>query len=170
MAQGQKATSSRVCLLVFEVDRLRCAFAASEVREILPMAALSTPPGMPELLSGLLNVGGEVIPVVAVEAIFGLAYRPCHLHSPLILLGDGEDTLALTAHRVRELAEVSANELIPLNDHNTLNDCVTAEFRMEGESVYVLSVPRLLVREERERVRSFAKEESRRLELTGESS
>ena len=134
------------------------------------MAALSTPPAMPELLSGLLNLGGELIPVVATEALFGLPFRPCHLHAALIVLADSDKLLALTAQRVCELAAIPPEELCPLREHKTLNDCVTAEFRMEDRRVHVLSTSRLLLREERERAHSFAAEEARRLQLIGGAS
>ncbi|HXQ27786.1 MAG TPA: chemotaxis protein CheW [Gemmatimonadales bacterium] len=54
-----------VRLLVFRVGTLACAADAAIVREILPRLVLTRIPGAPPVISGLANVRGSLVTVVA---------------------------------------------------------------------------------------------------------
>src|SRR5271154_5324993 len=73
-------------LLVFHSSGLHCAFPLEAVREIVPMATLSTPPGLPSGLAGVLNLRGTAVPIVRLDRLFDLAEQRPGLHTPMIVL------------------------------------------------------------------------------------
>src|ERR1700719_3899536 len=73
-------------LLIFQSSGLNCAFPLEAVREIVPMATLSTPPGLPSGLAGFLDLRGTAIPIVRLDRLFNLAEQLPGLHTPMIVL------------------------------------------------------------------------------------
>src|ERR1700729_1351062 len=73
-------------LLVFHSSGLDCAFPLEAVREIVPMAALSSPPGLPSGLLGFLDLRGTAIPIVRLDRLFDLPEQKPGLHTPMIVL------------------------------------------------------------------------------------
>ena len=82
---NRKATVQRKSI-AFALGEQVYALPLEAVREILPMAQLSRPPGMPSLLDGFLNLGGTSVAVVNLGRLFGSPNPPWQLHSPLLVL------------------------------------------------------------------------------------
>ena len=69
MSGPQESTRN---LLVFHLSGLNCAFPLEAVREVVPMASLSSPPGLPSGLLGFLDLRGTAIPIVRLDRLFDL--------------------------------------------------------------------------------------------------
>lgn len=76
----------RHSLLIFRTSGLDCAFPLKTVREIVPMARLSVPPGLPSGLAGFLNLRGTAVPIVRLDRLFDLPEQLPGLHTPMIVL------------------------------------------------------------------------------------
>ena len=57
--------------LILQVSKRRCAIALRQVREVLPAVAIHELPGAPRGIEGVVNVRGEVIPVVGLSEHLG---------------------------------------------------------------------------------------------------
>src|SRR5712691_7502796 len=58
--------------LVFGLGRELYAFPANQVHEVRPLGLLTTLPGTPAFLAGLINVRGRIVPVVDLRPVLGL--------------------------------------------------------------------------------------------------
>ena len=58
--------------LVFALGREQYALPANQVHEVRPLGSLTTLPGTPAFLAGLINVRGRIVPVVDLRALLGL--------------------------------------------------------------------------------------------------
>src|SRR5687767_4741813 len=96
--------------LIFRLPGLDCALPLTALREVVAMAQLSRPPGLPSLLEGLLNLGGSAVPVVRLDHLFGLPDVELGLYSPLLILRQTEDQIALLAEAVHGVVRVSHEE------------------------------------------------------------
>jgi len=67
-------------LLIFHSSGLDCAFPLEAVREIVPMAQLFSPPGLPSGLAGFLDLRGTAIPIVRLDRLFDLPEQQAGLH------------------------------------------------------------------------------------------
>jgi len=54
-------------LLVAEIGALRFGLRLSDVREVVRAVAIDPLPGAPDIVEGLINVRGEVVPVLDVR-------------------------------------------------------------------------------------------------------
>ena len=62
-------------VLIFHTSGLDCAFPLEAVQEIVPMATLYCPPGMPSGLAGFLDLRGTAVPIIRVDRLFDLPSR-----------------------------------------------------------------------------------------------
>jgi len=87
------------------------------------------------------------------------------LHSPLIVVQTGQGLLALRVDSIDQVVSVDDEALIPCTGANSLNDCATAQFHMDGEDIALLSAESLLLAKERECIADLAAQVERRLDL-----
>lgn len=118
-ATRQRERSPAARLFVFSTDGQRYAVPLLDVDRVLPMVAVSPLSEAPEVVEGVVNVRGEVVPVVDVRRRLGLPGRQQGLAARLVLVRTARRTLALavdSADGVSELdasAVASAEALIP---------------------------------------------------------
>src|SRR5258708_4946310 len=114
---------SRQNLLVFHLSGIDCAFPLEGVQEIVPMAQLSSPPGLPSLLAGFLNLRGTAIPILRMDRLFDLTEQPPGLYTPIIILRVGERPMGILVGGVRQIASVTPSSFVSLPATQIFNDC-----------------------------------------------
>ena len=72
-------------LLVFEVDGIRCALPLGPVVRVESAAEVTPIPNAPEKVAGVLNVRGEVLPVLDMRRCLSRPAQPMQLNDHLIL-------------------------------------------------------------------------------------
>jgi purine-binding chemotaxis protein CheW len=150
-------------LLVFRLAGQTCALPLEKVREILPMALLAHPPGLPSLLEGFLNLGGIAIPVLRLDRLFALPPLQPGLYTPLLVLRGPEPPLALLVEKVEAVLSVPGEALLPVRAGHAFNDCAAAEVALGDRTLHLLSPERLLLREERQRLAELQARAQQRL-------
>jgi chemotaxis signal transduction protein len=131
-------------LLIFHASGLNCAFPLEDVREIVPMAELSSPPGLPSGLAGFLNLRGTAIPVVRFDRLFNLPEQHPGLHTPMIILRGVLAPIGVLVAAVHAIVAVPSARLLELPGDRTFKGCATAALQIDGDTVHVLSPTTLL--------------------------
>ena len=81
-------------LVAFSLDDRRFAVPLSAVVRIERMVALTPLPKAPDIVTGIINFHGQVIPVVDIRSRFNMPPRPSELSDQLLILQTGERTIA----------------------------------------------------------------------------
>jgi purine-binding chemotaxis protein CheW len=149
-------------LVVFSLAEDLYGLDLPDVREILPTAELSSPPGMPELLAGFLNLGGLAVPVLRLGRLFQMPAREVGLYEHLILLRANRP-LALLVDRVDEVLTCSEDAMRPVGDTNSFNSCARSQLTHKDRTIHVLALDRLLLKEEEARLTVLRDQEQERL-------
>jgi len=157
-------------LLVFEIAGDSFAIPLEAVREILPLSLLSRPPGVPSFLEGFLNLGGQAVPVLNPARLFRLQGPAPGFYSHFVVLEKTEAPLAILVNRAAGATEVPKEAVTPVGQNFSFNDCVESDARVEGRTVHILSVEKLLLEEERNRIAELQAIEQERLRELEESS
>jgi purine-binding chemotaxis protein CheW len=131
-------------LLIFRSSGLDCAFPLEAVREIVPMATLSTPPGLPSGLAGFLDLRGTAVPIVRLDRLFDLPDQQPGLHTPMIVLRGVLGPIGVLVGSVRGIVQAPAERLLDLPPDGTFRGCATALLQIDGEPIHLLSPARLL--------------------------
>jgi len=135
-------------LLIFSSSGLNCAFPLEAIREIVPMARLSSPPGLPSGLAGFLDLRGTAVPVVRMDRLFDLPEQVAGLHTPMIVLRGGRGPIGILVESVRGIVAVAAARLLDLPGDRTFQGVATSGIELDGDLIHVLSPAALLAANE----------------------
>lgn len=141
MGDAQERTQD---LLVFHTSALNCAFPLEAVREIVPMARLSSPPGLPWGLAGFLDLRGTAIPIIRLDRLFDLPEQKPGLHTPMIVLRGVLGPIGILVDSVRGIVPALSASLLDIPEGRTFQGCATATLHLDGELIHVLSPAALL--------------------------
>ena len=142
--------------LIFHLADRAYAVSTRRVEEIVPMAELTPVPGAPAFLSGFLDVGGQLVAVISLRSLLGMPDRERELYTPLLILKSSPQQVALEIDGVSRIVDIGDDELIPVTEGCSLNDCASAVARLDGQAVVLLSPERLLLEQELRRVAELA--------------
>src|SRR5580692_7413513 len=106
-------------LLIFHSSGLDCAFPLESVREVAPMATLSSPPGLPSGLAGFLDLRGAAVPILRLDRFFGLAEHEAGFHTPIIVLRGVLAPIGVLVDSVRSIIPTPSSGLLDIPLDNT---------------------------------------------------
>jgi purine-binding chemotaxis protein CheW len=99
--------------VVFALDALRFAVPAAAVRRVLPAARIDRLPKLPGVIEGVVDVAGDVVPVVDLRRRFGLAARPVAYTDHFVLTSSNRRTVVLRCDRVLDVARIDPADVEP---------------------------------------------------------
>jgi purine-binding chemotaxis protein CheW len=153
-------------LLIFHSSGLDCAFPLESVREIVPMATLSVPPGLPSGLAGFLDLRGTAIPIIRLDRLFDLPEQLPGLHTPMIVLRGVLGPIGILADSVRSIVPVDSSQLLEIPEERTFQGCATGAMQLDGDLIHLLSPAALLEANEARLLAGYtAMSQTRRLHL-----
>ena len=136
-------------LVVFHASGLDCAFPLETVKEIVPMAMLSKPPGLAPCLAGFLNLRGTAVAILRLDRLFALPEQQPGLYTPLIILRAADSPSGVLVASVRRIVTVTKAAFLPLPERHIFRDCATASVDIGGEIISLLSPDCILLENER---------------------
>jgi len=98
-------------VVTFALAGERCAIAAEDVREVLRATLPSRLPKAPDVVAGVLNVRGELVPLLDIRGRFGLPARPLAPDDHIVVARVAHRVVAFAVERVLDLTRVPAAEV-----------------------------------------------------------
>ncbi len=98
--------------VIVEVAAHKVALPAREVEQVLRMVALTPVPRAHARLDGVLDLHGELVPVLSLRACFDLPRREPSPDAHLVILQSEGRRVALHVDRVVDLAVVEREEVV----------------------------------------------------------
>jgi purine-binding chemotaxis protein CheW len=99
--------------VVFDLDRQRYAVALGVVERVLPMVAVSPLPSGPGIALGVVNVHGQVVPVLDLRRRLGFEPREYGLTAHLLLARTPRRLVALPVDEVLGVTTVPEDAVTP---------------------------------------------------------
>jgi len=100
-------------MLTFTLQDRRYALRLSAVERVVRAAAVTPLPQAPEIVLGVLDLGGEVLPVISLRRRFRLPEREIASTDQFVIARAGRLTVALAVDGTGEVIEPEAAELTP---------------------------------------------------------
>ncbi len=100
-------------LVLFLLDANRFGLDRDVVERVVPVVEITPLPRAPEIVSGIINVHGEIVPVVDIRRRLGLPPRALVLQDQLLLAQTHRRRFALLVDRVTGVVEQEDGELMP---------------------------------------------------------
>src|SRR5690606_19205597 len=98
-------------ILEFELAQEHYAVETRYVREACPLDNLTTLPGTPDFVKGVVNLRGEIISVVDIKRFFGLPEKGITHLNKLIVLESGSMAFAILADSLIGVRQLSLAQL-----------------------------------------------------------
>jgi len=104
--------SSEVQILVFELDRQRYGLRLSAVERVLRAVEVTPLPQTPDVVWGVVDIQGQIVPVLSLRKRFGLSERPIGVSDQFVLARTLQRRVALVVDVARSVIEQTAAGVI----------------------------------------------------------
>ena len=94
------------------VDGQAYALPLAAVDRILRMVEITPLPGAPDVVEGVIDIQGNVVPVVSVRRRLGLSHRPVEVSDSLVVARARKRRLAVIAESVLGVVERSGDDVV----------------------------------------------------------
>jgi purine-binding chemotaxis protein CheW len=135
-------------LVVFALDEQRYALHLSAVERIVRVAEVTPLPKAPEIVLGVINVQGQIIPVADIRRRFRLPEREIDLSDQLIIAKTSKRTVALVVDEVTGVIERLQQDVIPTENVLPGLEYVEGIAKLEEGMVLIHDIDKFLSLEE----------------------
>ena len=111
--QGARSTESNgeVQLVTFKLDDQEYGLSIENVVEVVRMVAITGIPKAPDVMEGVINLRGRVVPVINLRKRFGAPPKPRDLDTRLLVARVDARVIALIVDVVSEVLKLDADSL-----------------------------------------------------------
>ncbi|MBI5570212.1 MAG: purine-binding chemotaxis protein CheW [Desulfomonile tiedjei] len=139
-------------LVVFSLDGQHYALNLTCVERIVRAVEVTHVPDAPETILGVINVEGEIIPVVNTRRRLGLPDREIELQDLFIIIRHNAQRLALLGDEVMPVLEIPAQQVVASDRVLPGSGYVQGVAKLDEGMVIVLTVEKMLSFDQRARL------------------
>ncbi|MGE5497941.1 MAG: chemotaxis protein CheW [Syntrophothermus sp.] len=124
-------------VVLFTIESRRFALRLDCVERVIRAAEITSLPKAPDIVMGIINIHGEVVPVVNIRRRFSLPERNISVNDQIIIITTPRRKFCFFADSVSGYAEISSEEVI--NEEKLWHgiELVEGVIRLEGELVLI---------------------------------
>jgi purine-binding chemotaxis protein CheW len=140
--------------LTFKLDQELYAVDIAKVREVLEFTAVTKVPRTPDFMRGVINLRGNVVPVVDMRLKLGLTQTEKTVNTCVVITEvdvDGEKTvLGALADSVQEVIELDAGQIVPPPRMGTRidTDVIRGMGKRDDHFLIILDIDRVFTADE----------------------
>ena len=131
-------------LLVFTIEDRRYALHLEAVERVVRAVEVTPLPDIPEIVAGIINVQGRIIPAINMRKRFLLKERDLYPSDCFIIAATPRRTFALTADAVHGVVECPAIEFVPAGEILPIMGPVEGVMTLADGVVLISDIDRLL--------------------------
>jgi purine-binding chemotaxis protein CheW len=137
---------------IFKIGDETFGIGIERVVEILKVQKIFTIPGLPEFLSGVMSVRGNIIPVMDLRLRFGL--QPSGKKERIIIVRYGKEKIGFLIDHIKEILSISSGEVMtpPSIFKGFRTEYLTGLSRQDENIIILLNIDNLLTSEEKIRL------------------
>ena len=144
--------SAPLQLIVFTLDERRFALRLEAVERTARMVEITPLPKAPEMVIGVINVHGSIIPVLDIRRRFRLPERDARLDDQLIIARTSRRRVALVADRVSDVVSLPAEQLLDPAGILPQLEFVEGVALLDGGMVFIHDLEAFLTLDEEQRL------------------
>ena len=138
-------------ILTFTLEKDVFALSITDIREVIEVKELTRLPQTPDFMRGVINLRGQVVPVIDLKRKFEMGTTEFTIDTCIIIIeveiGDEVTTLGALADAVQDVIEVNANDVEP---PPKIGACVDTTYiygivvgKQEDDFTVILNKPKL---------------------------
>lgn len=127
--------------IIFSVDDQYYALPIGNVKQIIRAVHTTAVPEAPELLSGLINMGGEIIPVINIRMQFKLPQRETAISDRIIIARTSLYTIAFIVDDIADIADFPASDITPSSEiFPRMEEYISGTAKFNGRTVLIYDI------------------------------
>jgi len=136
--------------LTFLVGKDKLAIAINDVNEIIEISTITRVPMTPDYIKGVINLRGNVVPVVDLSARLGHSVSDISKRSCIVLVeivtGEEVQSIGMLVDQVNEILEIPKENIqaAPEFGSNIRVDFIQAMGRVDDDFIILLEISRVL--------------------------
>lgn len=145
--------SNSTFLTVFNLDNGQYALYLSAVERVVRAVEITPLPKGPEVVSGVVNVRGDIVPVFNVRKRFGLREKEMELSDMLVIARTSKQLVGLMADSVSGVVSRKKEEIVPSEEILSGLNYVDGVVKLEDGLVLIHNLDRFLSLEETQKLK-----------------
>lgn len=151
-------------LLVFIIEGKRYAIHLQAVQRVVHAVEITPMPEGPDIVTGLVNVQGQVIPILNIRRKFRLHERGIGLDDSIVIVKGSKWTLAFIVDSVEGVVERRQEEIIPAESIMPDMEYTEGVVKIHDDMVFLHDIDKALSFEEKDKLEAvMEKDEDLRL-------
>ncbi len=130
--------------VVFTLDEQHYALYLSAVTRVVRTVEITPLPKAPDIVQGMVNVQGQVIPVVNIRKRFRLPGREMELSDQLIIASTSRRPVVLVVDAVDSVIELSNQKMIPPEEILPAMEYIEGVIKLEDGLVLIHDLDKFL--------------------------
>jgi purine-binding chemotaxis protein CheW len=135
-------------LVLFTIDEQRYALPLSSVERVVRAVEVIPVPNAPDVIMGLVNVQGQIVPVVDLRRRFHLPQRALRLSDRLIIARTSRQTVGLVVDVVDSVIECPDGTIVAADQIAHGLEHIAGITTIEDQIVFIQHLHQLLFEEE----------------------
>ena len=131
-------------ILVFTLDELSYALPLSIVVRVIHSIGIRHLPKAPEIISGIINIKGQIIPVADIRKRFGLVEREIDPDDRLIIADTGKRQVAILVDSVTGIRDLAARQFINSKEALPFAEYIWGVANVENELILIYNLEQFL--------------------------
>jgi purine-binding chemotaxis protein CheW len=113
MPEEENLTSRTMDIIEFSLGSERYGLESSFVREVYPLKDFTPLPGVPSYILGIVNVRGQILPVVNLKKFFSLPEKGLGEMNKVIIIRNDNMEFGIVADLVEGTKTIKIDEILP---------------------------------------------------------
>lgn len=137
-------------IVSFELGREIYGIPVYEIEEILRVPDIAEVPNTKDFMEGVINLRGNIVPVINVALKFQLDSKDVDDESRIIVIEEGEESVGILVDKVNEVIKIDEKEIEEEPDVSTgiPKEAFMGVINFKGRMLILLDIKRVLSIEE----------------------
>ena len=135
-------------LVVFAIEKQWFAVRHTAVERIVRAVEITPLPSAPEIISGVINVQGKILPVINIRKRLRLTEKEIDVCDKLIILNTKKRTVMIIADTIEGV--VRGEDIIPARDIAKNIDAIQGILKVNDDLTFICDIEKFLSIEEEE--------------------
>ena len=145
--------NDRQALVLFRLDDQRYALRLDAVERVIRAVAATQVPETPAFVLGLVNLAGQLLPVVSLRRCLGLPDRPIRPEDQFVIARTSRLAMALVVDEVQGLSVDNASRSVAPADVLPQGEWrVQSLVKIDGDIILIYDLDKLFSHEDQERI------------------
>ncbi len=139
-------------LIIFKLDNQKFALKLVDVKRVARVAEITPLPSAPDIVMGIINIHGEVIPVVNIRKRFNLPERDIELDNYFIVGRTSKRLVAILVDDIENIVEIQKQKIVEKKNILPGVEYIEGVVKLEGDIVLIQNLEEFLSLDEEKKL------------------